>query len=129
MNTESSVLPGGPYQVRLPQFEGPFDLLLFFIERDELDIYDIPVSRITDDFLQYLHGLEAQQVEVAAEFIAMAAQLMKIKAAMLLPRPQVDAQGEIIDPRAELVDRLLEYKRYREVFEWFRSQEDRKSVV
>lgn len=102
------------YQIHLPQFEGPFDLLLFFIEKDELDVYDIPISKITDDFLSYLHTLERRQIEIASEFILMAARLMKIKAAMLLPRPKLDDKGEVLDPRTELVDRLLEYQKYKQ---------------
>lgn len=102
------------YLIHLPQFEGPFDLLLFFIERDELDVYDIPISKITDDFLRYLHTLERRQIEIASEFILMAARLMKIKAAMLLPRPKLDEKGEVVDPRTELVDRLLEYQKYKQ---------------
>lgn len=73
------------YEIHLPQFEGPFDLLLFFIERDELDIYDIPIARITDDFLTYLNKLEELDIELASEFILVAATLMRIKAHMLLP--------------------------------------------
>jgi segregation and condensation protein A len=107
------MLTDNSYLVHLPQFEGPFDLLLYFIERDELDIYDIPISKITDDFLHYIHTLENLQIEVAAEFIAVAARLMKIKAAMLLPRYQPDANPDATDPRIELVDRLIEFKRYK----------------
>jgi segregation and condensation protein A len=103
------------FEIRLPLFEGPFDLLLFFIERDELDIYDIPISRITEDFLDYLHRLEEMNVEVASEFILVAAKLMRIKAKMLLPRPTFDEEGNEIDPREELVKHLLEYKRYKSV--------------
>ena len=98
------------FEVKLPLFEGPFDLLLFFIERDELDIYDIPISKITNDFLQYIHHLEQLNIEVASEFILVAATLMRIKSKMLLPRPQIDEQGNEIDPREELVRHLLEYK-------------------
>jgi segregation and condensation protein A len=105
------------YQIHLPQFEGPFDLLLFFIERDELSISDIPIARITNDFLDYLHQMEKNKLEVAAEFILMAARLMKIKASMLLPRPQINEKGEVIDPRTELIDRLLEYKKYKTAME------------
>jgi segregation and condensation protein A len=94
-------------------FDGPFDLLLFFIERDELDVHDIPIARITNDFLAYLKQLETRQIEISSEFIVMAAQLMKIKALALLPRPQVNEQGEVIDPRTELIDQLFEYKKYR----------------
>ena len=96
-------------------FEGPFDLLLFFIERDELDIYDIPIAKITDDFLQYLEHLEKLNVEIASEFILIAATLMRIKAKMLLPRPVIDEDGNEIDPREELVKHLLEYKKYKSV--------------
>lgn len=103
------------FEVKLPLFEGPFDLLLFFIERDELDIYDIPIAKITDDFLAYLHQLEKLNVEVASEFILVAATLMRIKSKMLLPRPVLDEEGNEIDPREELVKHLLEYKKYKSV--------------
>jgi segregation and condensation protein A len=103
------------FEIKLPLFEGPFDLLLFFIERDELDIHDIPISRITDAFLDYLKQLEAINIDLASEFILVAATLMRIKAKMLLPRPEVDAQGNEIDPRQELVRHLLEYKKYKSV--------------
>lgn len=103
------------FEVNLPLFTGPFDLLLFFIERDELDIYDIPISRLTQDFLDYLHHLEQLNIEVAGEFILVAATLMRIKSRSMLPRPQVDAEGQEVDPRAELVQQLLEYKKYKSV--------------
>lgn len=103
------------FEIKLPLFEGPFDLLLFFIERDELDIYDIPISKITNDFLGYIHQLEQMNIEVASEFILVAAKLMRIKAKMLLPRPQLDEEGNEIDPREELVKHLLEYKKYKSV--------------
>lgn len=103
------------YEIKLPLFEGPFDLLLFFIERDELDIYDIPIAKVTADFLDYVHQLETMNVEVASEFILVAATLMRIKAKMLLPRPVLDEEGNEIDPREELVKHLLEYKRYKSV--------------
>ncbi len=105
------------FEVKLPLFEGPFDLLLFFIERDELDIYDIPISRITNDFLDYIQQLEVMEIEVASEFILVAATLMRIKAKMLLPRPELDESGNKIDPREELVRHLLEYKKYKSVVE------------
>jgi len=103
------------FEVKIPLFEGPFDLLLFFIERDELDIYDIPISQITDNFLDYLKHLEQMNIEVASEFILVAAKLMRIKAKMLLPRPQLDEEGNEIDPREELVKHLLEYKKYKSI--------------
>jgi len=102
------------YQIRLPQFEGPFDLLLFFIERDELDIYNIPISKIIKDFLDYIHGEERLNIELSSEFILFVSTLMRIKARMLLPRKEVDEQGNEIDPRQELIDKILEYKRFKE---------------
>jgi len=106
------------YRIKLQDFEGPLDLLLFFIRRDELDIYDIPISRITKEFMEYLHLLEKLDLEIAGDFILMAATLMQIKVKMLLPR-EVDEKGEEIDPRADLVKALLEYKRYKEMSEEF----------
>src|ERR1700754_5176377 len=102
------------YQIKLPQFEGPFDLLLFFIERDELDIYNIPITRIIKDFMDYIHGQDALNIELSSEFILFVSTLMRIKAKMLLPRKELDAEGNEIDPRQELVDKLLEYKRFKE---------------
>jgi segregation and condensation protein A len=112
------------FEVKLPLFEGPFDLLLFFIERDELDIYDIPISTITNDFLDYIHHMEQLDIELASEFILVAATLMRIKSKMLLPRPQLDEQGNEIDPREELVRHLLEYKKYKSVIESFHKLEE-----
>ncbi|WP_075348817.1 segregation and condensation protein A [Algoriphagus marinus] len=105
------------FEIKLPLFEGPFDLMLFFIERDELDIYDIPISKITNDFLDYIHHLEKMEIEVASDFILFAATLMKIKSRMLLPRPELNEAGEEIDPREELIRNLLEYKKYKSVIE------------
>ena len=112
------------FEIKLPLFEGPFDLLLFFIERDELDIYDIPIYKITEDFLHYVHHMEHLNIEVASEFILVAATLMRIKSKMLLPRPQLDEQGNEIDPREELVKHLLEYKKYKSVVETFHKMEE-----
>jgi len=102
------------YKIKLEHFEGPLDLLLFFIKRDELNIYDIPISKITKEFLEYVNLIKMLDLEVAGDFILMASTLMHIKVRMLLPR-EVDEKGEEIDPRAELVKALLEYKRYKEV--------------
>lgn len=102
------------YQIKLPQFEGPFDLLLFFIERDELDIYNIPITKIIKDFMDYIHGEQGLNIELSSEFILFVSTLMRIKAKMLLPRKEVDEQGNEIDPRQELIDKILEYKRYKE---------------
>lgn len=104
------------YKIKLDQFEGPLDLLLFFIKRDELNIYDIPISQITKEFLEYVNLIKMLDLEVAGDFILMASTLMHIKVRMLLPR-ELDEKGEEIDPRAELVKALLEYKRYKEVTE------------
>jgi segregation and condensation protein A len=105
------------YQIKLPQFEGPFDLLLFFIERDELDIYNIPITRLTNEFLDYIKALEQLNIELASEFILFVSTLMRIKARMLLPRREKDAQGNEVDPRQELVDKILEYRRFKEAAE------------
>ena len=112
------------FEIKLPLFEGPFDLLLFFIERDELDIHDIPISKITNDFLDYIHRLEEMNIEVASEFILVAATLMRIKSKMLLPRPQLDEEGNEIDPREELVRHLLEYKKYKSVIGQLQEMEE-----
>jgi segregation and condensation protein A len=102
------------YQIKLEQFEGPFDLLLFFIERDELDIYNIPITRITNDFLDFIHKGEKLNIELSSEFILFISTLMRIKAKMLLPRKELDADGNEIDPRQELINKILEYKRFKE---------------
>ena len=102
------------YQIKLDQFEGPFDLLLFFIERDELDIYNIPITKITNDFLDFIHNTEKLNIELSSEFILFISTLMRIKAKMLLPRKEIDADGNEIDPRQELINKILEYKRFKE---------------
>ena len=107
MNTAS-------YQIKLDQFEGPFDLLLFFIERDELDIYNIPITKITNDFLDFIHKGEKLNIELSSEFILFISTLMRIKAKMLIPRKELDEQGNEIDPRLELVNKILEYKKFKE---------------
>lgn len=102
------------YQIKLEQFEGPFDLLLFFIERDELDIYNIPITKITNDFLDHIHAAGKLNIELSSEFILFISTLMRIKAKMLLPRKEIDAAGNEIDPRQELINKILEYKRFKE---------------
>lgn len=115
------------YRVKLTEFEGPLDLLLFFIKRDELDITNIPISRITQEFLEYLHLMASLDLEVAGDFIVMAATLMQIKVRMLLPRDESAPDEE--DPRAELVRRLMEYKRYKEMSqELGRMEEEQRKV-
>ena len=101
------------FEIKLPQFEGPFDLLLFFIERDELDIHNIPIFSITEDFLEYIRQMSEMNMEVASEFILVAATLMRIKVKMLLPRPELDDQGNELDPRQDLVAQLIAYKKFK----------------
>ncbi len=115
------------YRVKLTEFEGPLDLLLFFIKRDELDITNIPISRITQEFLEYLHLMASLDLEVAGDFIVMAATLMQIKVRMLLPRDESAPDEE--DPRAELVRRLIEYKRFKEMAQEFGSLEEEQRKV
>ncbi|MBM4159493.1 MAG: segregation/condensation protein A [Ignavibacteria bacterium] len=110
------------YTIKLQEFEGPLDLLLFFIRRDELDIYNIPISRITREFLEYLHYVEDLDLEIAGEFLVMAAELMQIKVKMLLP-PEPGEEEET-DPRANLVRRLVEYKRFKEAGAEMSAMED-----
>ncbi|WP_426669152.1 segregation and condensation protein A [Mucilaginibacter sp. McL0603] len=111
------------FAIKLPQFEGPFDLLLFFIERDELDIHDIPIARIADDFLNYIHQMTSLNMELASEFIFVAATLMRIKAKMLLPRYVAEEDGEL-DPKAELVRKLIEYRKFKLICEELRPIEE-----
>lgn len=112
------------YRVQLKNFEGPLDLLLFFIKRDELDIYDIPISYITRQYLEYISFMEELDLDVASEFILMASMLMSIKAKMMLPQEESDEELDEHDPRYELVQRLLEYKRYKEMAEKMESIEE-----
>jgi segregation and condensation protein A len=116
------------YEIKLPQFEGPFDLLLFFIERDELDIHNIPISKITNDFLTYIHEAGAMNIELASEFILVASTLMRIKAKMLLPRYPKDDEGNDIDPRQDLVRQLLEYKQYKEAAAELKQMEEDRAM-
>lgn len=118
------------FEIKLPEFEGPFDLLLFFIERDEIDVHDIQIAKITNDFLEYLHQMSQLNIEVASEFILVAATLMRIKAKMLLPRPELDEAGNEIDPRQDLIARLLLYKQYKEAcVEMHQMENDRAAKV
>lgn len=105
------------FKVKLKQFEGPFDLLLFFIERDEIDIYDIPIHQIIQEFFFHIQSMEELDMEMASEFILFASTLMRIKSRMLLPRKEIDEEGNEVDPREELVARLLQYKRFKDISE------------
>ena len=115
------------YRVKLENFEGPLDLLLFFIKRDELNIYDIPIARIAKEFLSYVQLIQQLDLDIAGDFLLMAATLMQIKVRMLLPKSE-DEEDEL-DPREELIRRLLEYKRFKEVSESFKKMEEKQSKV
>ncbi len=117
------------YRVKLQNFEGPLDLLLFLIKKNEVDIYDIPIAEITSQYLEYVEIIKLLDLESAGEFILLAATLIRIKAKMLLPRPQTDEEEEIIDPRMELVSRLLEYKRFKELAFKLSDLEEKQSNV
>lgn len=111
----SSIYKGKDYQAHLTEFEGPLDILLHFVKVDELDIYNIPISKITKDFLDYINYMSLLDIELAGEFLVMASELMKIKARMMIP--QIDIEGNIVeeDPRLTLVRKLLEYKRFKDI--------------
>jgi Uncharacterized conserved protein len=114
------------YRVELQQFEGPMDLLLFFIKRDEIDVYDIPIARIADEYLAYVRVLEEIDLDGVGDFIYMAALLINIKARMLLPSTETDEEGEEVDPRRELVERLLEYVRFKEAADQLATRRERR---
>ncbi len=116
VNTADDIRGTG-YRVKLEAFEGPLDLLLYLIKRDEVDIYDIPISNITEQYLEQVRLLESLDLEVAGEFLLMASMLMRIKAKMLLPRQIDDDEEDEGDPRNELVQRLLEYRKYKRIAE------------
>lgn len=117
------------YKIKLPIFEGPFDLLLYLIRKHEIDIYDIPIAQITRQYLEYLELIQLLDLEIAGEFIEMVATLMLIKARMLLPSSEDASEEELEDPRRELVLQLLEYKRYKEASESLRDfQEDQRKL-
>lgn len=124
--------------VKLDAFEGPFDLLFHLIEKNEIDIYDIPIADLTDQYLSYLKNMSREQLDIASEFLVMAATLVKIKSQMLLPIRQDDdkqvklelaADEEDIDPRAELVRRLVEYKKYKVIAEILQEKEDKENKL
>ncbi len=111
------------YSVKLDMFEGPFDLLYHLIEKNEVDLYDIPIADITGQYLEYLDNLKFFDMEIASEFLVMAATLIHIKSRMLLPKePALDPEDEL-DPRQQLIERLIEYKKYKDVTDEFRKRE------
>ena len=103
------------YRVKLRNFEGPLDLLLFLIKKNEVDIYDIPIALLTRQYLEYIHLMQKLDLDLASDFILMAARLIRIKVQMLLPKPELEEVLEDFDPRQELIDRLVEYKKYKEI--------------
>lgn len=117
------------YRVHLENFEGPLDLLLYFIRRDEIDIYDIPIASITEEFTETLSEMKKMNINVAGEFIVMAATLMRIKSKMLLPQQEIEEEVDTLDPRKELVDQLLEYSRFKDAAETLNSFADDRSQV
>lgn len=119
---------------KLDAFEGPLDLLLHLIDQEEVDIYDIPIARITDQYMGYLEQLEVVELESTSEFLVMAATLLAIKSKMLLPKPPaidlgLDTEEEGVDPREELVQRLLEYRKYKSIAEELRDKELARSLI
>jgi segregation and condensation protein A len=113
------------YRVKLDVFEGPFDLLFHLIEKNEVDIYDIPIAEITQQYLQYLDQMRYFDIEIASEFLVMAATLIQIKSRMLLPRQKDQKDEDISDPRQELVERLIEYRKYKDITGELRNREER----
>ena len=120
---------GAPVVVKLARFEGPLDLLLHLIKRDEIDIYDIPISHITQQYLAYLDLMRSYDLEVAGEFLVMAATLMRIKAKMLLPALPTSDEEDEGDPREELVQRLIEYRQFKEAAGTLRSKEEERRLL
>src|SRR5690606_38512168 len=117
------------YEIKLPQFEGPFDLLLFFIERDELDINEISIASITNDFLNYIQNWQKLNMEIASEFIYVAATLMRIKVKTLLPRLDVNDESEEIDPQKDLIQKLILYKKFKNISEDLKLLEEKRWVL
>jgi segregation and condensation protein A len=117
------------YRIHLDIYNGPIDLLLYLIRKEEVDIYDIPIAKITDQYMEYVQVLHDMDPNLAGEFLVMAAMLMEIKSRMLLPTPaEVNEAGEPIDPRSELVRQLLEYKRFKDAAGWLADAADTQSM-
>jgi len=128
MSLSTASQPG--YTIKLPAFEGPLDLLLHLIREHKIDIYDIPIAEVADQYLHYLSLMESLDLNIAGEFFVMAATLLEIKSRMLLPVEPTDEEDEEgVDPRAELVERLIEYERFKSAAESFRGLEDERHTV
>jgi len=117
------------YHVKLEAYEGPLDLLLYLIKKDEVDIWDIPVSQIAGEYLEYINMMKLLDLNVIGEFLVMAATLMKIKSRMLLPQEETGIEEEIEDPRSELVEQLLEYEMYKERAKTLAEKEEAQSKL
>lgn len=118
------------YEVKLDVFEGPMDLLLYLIRKDELDIYDIPIAHITTQYLGFLQHIHQLDIEQASDFILMAATLLRIKSQMMLPREELDLDGDgAEDPQAELIRRLLEYQQFKDIADWLGVRKDERRDV
>lgn len=119
------------YQVKLDTFEGPLDLLLHLIQQYEVDIYDIPVATITEQYMQYIHTLQRLELNIASEYLVMAATLIALKSQMLLPNEPVEVEDDeyLEDPRAELMQRLIEYRKYKEAAETLKEKEIQSSEI
>lgn len=117
------------YRVNLDVFAGPLDLLLYLVRKEEVDIYDIPIANITDQYVRYIEMLKSLDVDLAGDFLVMAATLMEIKSAMLLPKaePEQLGTGDLTDPRAELIRQLLEYKKFKDAANLLNAASDRQS--
>ena len=115
--------PGHSVKIESLDFEGPLDLLVYLVQKNEVDIWDIPIALITEQFLTYLQGMTAERLEAAGEFLLMAATLLRIKSQMLLPRPEIEDDEEVEDPRRELVLKILEYQQFREIADQLRDRE------
>lgn len=119
------------YEITLDSFQGPIDLLLHLIEKNKVDIYDIPISEITNQYMEYIHQWNDLNLDIASEFLVMAATLLEIKSKLLLPNDKVEDQlmMEEIDPRQELVKRLLEYKKYKKISLYLKKREEREEKI
>src|SRR5438093_10636402 len=130
VNSQPEISPDGDtdqLKITLRDFEGPLDLLLYLIRQEQVNIYDIPIARITDEYLRYLNLMQELDLTVAGDFLVMAAQLIELKSRMLLPRDPLAVEEEILDPRAELVNRLLEHEKFKAAAEmlWSRATVER----
>ncbi len=117
------------YKIKLEIFEGPLDLLLYLVKKDHLNIYDIPISKVTEQYLQYLNLMKLLDLNIAGEFLVMAATLMQIKSKMLLPAQKEENQQEEEDPRAELMARLLEYEKFKQIAQTLREREEQQGEI